>query len=86
MLVVMKILQKVHAGTSSQDSTRTDMSDSFVSPVTRRRRKNRTELQEARQHMKDAISSLNKVLQKQEVPHDDCDKYRKILAKVENTE
>lgn len=49
--------------------------------MTRRRHKNPIELQEAGQHMKDAISSLNNVSQKQEVPEDDCDRYGKILAK-----
>ncbi|CAH0730594.1 unnamed protein product, partial [Brenthis ino] len=47
---------------------------SFVSPLTQRRRKNPIELQEAGKHMRDAMITLNKVLQKQEVPEDDCDR------------
>ncbi|XP_022823575.1 uncharacterized protein LOC111354371 [Spodoptera litura] len=45
-----------------------------------RRRKNPMELQEAGKTMKEAMSSLNKVLNKPVVPEDDFDRYGKILA------
>ncbi|CAG4981316.1 unnamed protein product [Colias eurytheme] len=45
-----------------------------------RRRKNPIELQEAGKSMKEAMSSLNKVLNKPVVPEDDFDRYGKILA------
>lgn len=73
-------IQLPTAGTSTQDPTEANIPKSFVSPVIQRRRKNPVELQEAGKHMKDAMTTLNKVLQKQEVPEDDCDRYGKILA------
>lgn len=49
-------------------------------PTVPRRRKNPVELQEAGKTMKEAISSLHKVLNKPQVVEDDFDRYGKILA------
>lgn len=49
-------------------------------PTIPRRRKNPPELQEAGKSMKEAMTSLNKVLNKPQVPEDDFDRYGKILA------
>ncbi|XP_023942754.2 uncharacterized protein LOC112049189 [Bicyclus anynana] len=49
-------------------------------PTIPRRRKNPIELEEAGKSMKEAMTSLNKILNKQELPEDDFDRYGKILA------
>lgn len=49
-------------------------------PTVPRRRKNPVELQEAGKTIKEAISSLHKVLNKPQVVEDDFDRYGKILA------
>lgn len=49
-------------------------------PTITRRRKNPIELEEAGKTMKEAMSSLNKVLNKPQQPEDDYDRYGKILA------
>ncbi|XP_061717506.1 uncharacterized protein LOC133525233 [Cydia pomonella] len=49
-------------------------------PTIPRRRKNPIELEEAGKTMKEAMSSLNKVLNKPQQSEDDYDRYGKILA------
>lgn len=54
--------------------------ESLATSATQRRRRNPPELNEAGKNIKDAVSTLNKVLQKKEPQEDDCDRYGKILA------
>ncbi|XP_050669599.1 uncharacterized protein LOC126968622 [Leptidea sinapis] len=62
------------------DSNHSDPTTSFQFPSIPRRRKNPIELQEAGKTMKDAMTSLNKVLNKPQAVEDDFDRYGKILA------
>ncbi|KAL4714702.1 hypothetical protein ACJJTC_005192 [Scirpophaga incertulas] len=52
----------------------------YLETIPRRKKKKPIELQEAGKSLKEAMSSLNKVLNKPIVPEDDFDRYGKFLA------